>query len=89
MERLNAHLKDFEVMLTRHIESVVELAKLTEEVQVNRYNGHRLATYGEDEHVKYLDRQDRIKKLKERGWNRQRFDPERYRSLCKKALAEL
>ena len=88
-ERLNAHLVEFNAMLRYNIEKVIDLAKSTEEAQANRYNGRRLAALEDDEHVKFLDRQDRIRKLKARSWERERFNPKRYQTLCEKALAEL
>jgi hypothetical protein len=36
-----------------------------------------------------VELQERIRRLKERGWNRERFDGERYRVLCEKVLVEV
>ena len=87
--RLNAHLEGFGVMLAQHIESVDDLAKSIKEAQMDRHNGHCLVADGEDESTKTLNRRERIKQLKAKGWERERFNPEKYRFLCKKALAEL
>lgn len=36
-----------------------------------------------------LDIQERIRRLREQGWSRKRFDGEKYRLLCEKALDEI
>ncbi len=33
--------------------------------------------------------QERIRRLKDRGWKRERFDGEKYRVLCERALVEV
>jgi hypothetical protein len=41
------------------------------------------------EEVVQVELRERIRRLKERGWKRERFDGERYRVLCKRALVEV
>ena len=41
------------------------------------------------EEVAKVELRERIARLKETGWNRKRFDGERYRILCEKALGEV
>ena len=41
------------------------------------------------EEVREVDLRERISRLKEGGWRRERFDGERYRCLCEKALGEV
>jgi hypothetical protein len=41
------------------------------------------------EEVMKVELRERINRLKERGWKRERFDGERYQVLCERALAEV
>jgi len=41
------------------------------------------------EEVVKVELVERIRKLKEKGWKRERFDGERYRVLCERALVEV
>lgn len=41
------------------------------------------------EEVRSVELRERINRLKERGWKRERFNPERYQVLCGKALVEV
>ena len=41
------------------------------------------------EEVMKIELRERINRLKERGWKRERFDGERYRVLCEEALGEV
>lgn len=88
-DRYNAHLTSFAEMLTAHIIVVNSLIHTAEEVQDNRYAAKRLVSYGADSEAKAEDMRARIVKLRERGWQRERFAPERYMNLCEKALSEL
>lgn len=40
------------------------------------------------EEVLKVELQERIRRLKEQGWKRERFNGERYQVLCERALAE-
>ncbi|KAG4443729.1 hypothetical protein IFR05_000818 [Cadophora sp. M221] len=44
---------------------------------------------GEERESRRPDLRERIERLKEMGWKRKRFDGERYRVLCEKALGEV
>jgi len=48
----------------------------------------RPATPTSDE-LRTLDRQVRIERLRQSGWQRKRFDPRRYEDLCNTAIAEM
>lgn len=78
-------------MLTAHIAVVDGLLVLAEETQANRHaaGGKRLPSYGADDETRAEDRKWRIACLREQGWRRQRFQPERYEALCERALEEL
>lgn len=76
-------------MLAAHIEVVKSLISAAEETQGNRYTARRLISYGSDGEARAEDMRDRIVKLRERGWKREPFAPERYMNLCAKALSEL
>jgi hypothetical protein len=41
------------------------------------------------EEVMKVELRERINRLKEKGWKRERFDGERYRLLCERALDEV
>lgn len=41
------------------------------------------------QHVRNIDKAERIRRGRERGWTRQRFCGDRYEELCTKALAEV
>ncbi len=41
------------------------------------------------EEVRSVELRERINRLKERGWKRERFNPQRYQVLCGKALVEV
>ena len=76
-------------MLENHIITIDSLIESTEKIQRQRYSVKRLASYGGDEVAKEADKRERIKRLEETGWKRERFQPGKYQELCAKALAEL
>lgn len=78
-------------MLTAHIALVDGLLLVVEETQANRHAaaGKRLPSHGASEEAKAEDRKWRIARLREQGWRRPRFEPERYATLCERALEEL
>ena len=41
------------------------------------------------EEVMKVELRERITRLKERGWKRERFNGEKYRVLCERALVEV
>lgn len=83
------HLLAFTSMLTTHILTINHLTQTTQDIQAQRYTTKRLASYGEDEEAKAADRKARIVRLREGGWRRERFRPERYWAVCERALGEL
>lgn len=89
--RFSSQLVSFAEMLTAHIVIVDGLLLSTEETQANRHAaaGKRLPSYGADEDMRAEDRKWRIARLREQGWRRPRFQPERYVALCERALEEL
>ena len=87
--RFNEHVFSFAIMLHSHILTTETLIKLAKEAQSQRYFSKRLASYGEDETAKAADLKSRIVRLKAKGWERERFVPERYQRLCERALDEL
>ena len=89
LERYNNHLSSFATMLNNHIHVTEHLIRTTKEAQSMRYFSKRLASYGEDETAKAVDLKARIERLKAKGWERERFAPERYQRLCERALDEL
>lgn len=91
-------------MLIAHIEVVDSLLQTAEEAQSNRPKLRRFASasggfraldggYGskaeEGEEARRAELRARVERCSERGWVRERFDPERYRELCARALGEL
>ena len=88
-DRYNAHLTSFAEMLAAHLEVVESLISAAEEIQGNRYTARRLINHGSEGEARAEDMRARIVKLRERGWKRARFAPERYMNLCAKALSEL
>lgn len=78
-------------MLTAHIAVVDDLLVAAEESQATRHSagGRRLPSYGADDETRAEDRKWRIARLREQGWRRERFQPERYVALCERALEEL
>ena len=42
-----------------------------------------------DAEVRAVERMERLKRLKARGWQRERFCPEKYQEVAKRAMAEL
>ena len=91
-------------MLIAHIEVVDLLIQTAEEAQMHRPKLRRFASasggfgaldggYGgkveDGEEARKGESRARIERGRARGWVRERFDPERYRELCARALAEL
>ena len=91
-------------MLIAHIEVVDLLIQAAEEAQMNRPKLRRFVSanggfgaldggYGgkaeDGEETRRGELRARIERGRARGWVRERFDPERYRELCARALGEL
>lgn len=88
-ERYSNCLAAFAEMIANHISTVDILIQKTRGVQSARYFTKRLASYGDDEETKAANLRFRIARLKASGWKMERFAPDRYQELCKRALAEL
>ncbi|MCJ1465900.1 hypothetical protein MMC07_004519 [Pseudocyphellaria aurata] len=91
--RFRAHLFAFTEMLATHASAVDGLIHVAEQAQkdrhVRRLPSHGASAFADDETLRAEDRNWRITRLRERGWRRKRFEPDRYVSLCERALAEL
>lgn len=90
-DRFSSQLVSFAETLTAHIAIVDGLLLVAEETQADRYGGagKRLPSHGADDATMADDRKWRIARLREQGWPRARFQPERYAALCQRALDEL
>lgn len=89
VERYNSRLMEFRSRLEHHLAGVDRLITATNDAQANRYTCLRPRMCGVNGHAKVLDRLERIKRLKARGWERELFDPTKSGRLCDEALAEL
>lgn len=89
LERYNEHVLEFFHMLKKHLQTIDELIQRTEEAQRLRQTDERVAFCGDDEEAKQADLRARILRLKQGGWRRERFQPEKYEQLAEMALAEL
>lgn len=69
-------------MLARHIQTIDMLIRATREAQAQ-------ARVRKGEEVMVGDLKERIRRLREGGWRRERFCPGRYQDLCDVALGEL
>ena len=96
--RYHEHLVEFRAMLDRHHSEVIALIVTTMEAQAARYSARRSLLLAdekrrrggeEDEDLRKAQLRERIERLRERGWKRERFDPSQYEDLCERALAEL
>lgn len=74
-------------MLQGHIDAVDRLIEATKQAQMVRQAVSIGYDDGQDSPA--VDRQTRIKELRARGWQRERFRPERYQELARRALSEL
>ena len=77
IERYNRYLTDIDVMLADHVVAVDRCIEELERMQ--KEGGKKAVNLGPDEREK-------------RGgwkWKRERFQPQRYRDLCERAMEEL
>lgn len=95
-ERFNTHLDSFRDMLVRHVDVVEGLTRIAEETQRNRWAPKRpgdfTVVFGDGDMGCDEERRSATTAVirgRERGWARPRFQPERYKVLCKQALSEL
>jgi hypothetical protein len=105
LSRYRTHLTSLSTQLTYHITSIhTYITLLSTTRKPRRSNGPDLTSNFLDEEISEFkglasppsreessraDLEERIKKLKQQGWSRKRFDGERYRVLCEKALEEV
>lgn len=99
--RYKTHLHDLSTQLEYHISSIhKQIHQLSEVRKARRGNSPTQFTgrfedslirgvTGEDrEEVRKVELRERIGRLKAQGWKRKRFDGERYKVLCERALIE-
>ncbi|MCJ1243063.1 hypothetical protein MMC30_000259 [Trapelia coarctata] len=86
-QRYDVHRMELMDMVQGHIDAVDQLIEATKQAQMVR----QTVSIGFDDGEKspVVERQARIKDLRARGWLRERFRPERYQELARKALSEL
>ena len=99
--RYRAQLTALSQQLTYHVTSIhSQIATLSNVRRTRRSNlpnlffeGDREASSAMEgvsrEEVRLVELRERIKRSKEQGWKRERFNPERYQILCGKALVEV
>lgn len=75
-------------MLQKHIVILDTLMSNIRDIRSSK-NVKSLAVFGEDREARAADLRERIVRLRNKDWKRERFAPERYRDLCAMALAEL
>lgn len=86
-KRYGSHRIELLDMIQGHIDAVDLLIAATMQAQMVRQTVSIGLDDGEESPV--VDRQARIRELRARGWQRERFRPERYQELARKALSEL
>ncbi|KAI9698430.1 MAG: hypothetical protein M1836_004011 [Candelina mexicana] len=85
LQRYNAHLLALAPMLETHINTITHLISATSDAQRTRKVSPSFGSSEEEDST----RKERVARLRERGWKRERFDARRYEQLCERALAEL
>lgn len=89
IERFNEHLDDFISTVLKNLEMIEAQISATKEAQAARYIAGRVVSRAEEDDAKGTDLRERVRRLKARGWRRERFDASKYEQLCELALAEL
>ncbi|KAH8602546.1 hypothetical protein B0O99DRAFT_679540 [Bisporella sp. PMI_857] len=97
INRYLTHLSSLHTQLHYHIGSVsAQIRTLNLMRKARRSNLPNLFEVGglgidgiDADEIKRVDLRARIERLKEAGWRRERFNPERYQNLCDNALEEL
>jgi hypothetical protein len=101
VSRYRAQLTALSTQLAYHVTSIhTQIATLSEIRRTRRSNlpnlffeGGREASGAMEgvsrEEVVKVELRERIRRLKEKGWKRARFDGERYRVLCERALVDV
>jgi hypothetical protein len=89
--RYRSHLTSLSTQLKFHISSIHTQISLLSSVRKGRRSG--ISFTGGDgldrKEMKKVEIKERIRRLKEGGWKRERFEGERYRVLCQMALEEV
>jgi hypothetical protein len=97
--RYKSHLRDLSTQLEYHISSIhSQIGHLSQVRKARRSNLPTQFSEFEErsigmegvsrEEMLKVELRERIRRLKETGWKRERFDGERYRVLCERALME-
>ena len=94
VSRYRTHLASLSEQLQYHISSIhAQIGQLSATRRARRGNAPDVFAEEEvevdgvgREEMKRVEMRERIRRLKESGWKRERFDGERYRVLCEKAL---
>jgi len=92
LTRYHTHLTPLSTQLTYHTASIrAQIHTLSLIRRARRSNLPDLFYSGaeEGEERRKTDLQERIRKGRENGWARKRFEGERYRELCDKAVGEI
>jgi hypothetical protein len=93
--RYRSHLTSLSTQLKFHISSIHAQISLLNYARKGRRSGVSFADGGngldglERKEMKKVEIRERIRRLKEGGWRRERFEGERYRVLCQMALEEV
>jgi hypothetical protein len=95
LSRYQNNLSSLAAQITEHISGVQEaLAKVQNEREGRKMRvGCRLMElrklgFGEED-LKATERRERIARGRERGWVRERFEPDQVQETCRRALADL
>ena len=92
IRRFNEQLHGFSDALSNHVVSIDTLMEDVRKTQATRHvvPKHQKAENGDDdEDARVASLRARIIRLKAQNWQRERFNPDKYQSLCDAALNEL
>lgn len=97
LTRYRTHLTSLSTQLTYHISSVhAQIHLLSTIRRARRSNLPDLFSFsgtgleeGEREEMRKTDLQERIRRGRENGWERKRFEGGRYQELCERAVGEI
>jgi hypothetical protein len=98
LARYQTHLRGMHAQLQYHIASVKEQISAVRSSQIakashleDRFEGQGPGGWSgvNKEEMRRIELRMRIERLKKVGWKRERFDGERYRTLCKEVIAEI
>jgi hypothetical protein len=103
LNRYQNHLSTFSSQLQYHVASINTQIALLSTSNTEQHSRNDFSNGGgeenglgiggivdiEKEDIRRVELQERIKRLKEGGWERRRFDAGRYQMLCDRALGEV